>query len=151
MESSTNLHSFELVAMCSSVSGIRADSTLINRENYSLNPVKWHESSTNTVLSWLLCVHRHRCQQSPEFVNLYFPYEGCFLFSAGGRGILNSNRHVWQWKEEAMLRKICKHNFNSRFRWDFFVYCTSPVSVQSVCIWWWHVPAAHSTVFQSFC
>ena len=46
-------------------------------------------------------VSDHSCQPllginlSPEFVNLYF--------FAGGSGILNSNWHVWQWKEEAML------------------------------------------------
>ena len=64
-----------------------------------------------------LCAHAcmrvrvcHSCQHllgvnlSPKFVNLYFPYAGrVFCFFAGTSSILNSNRHMWQWKEEAML------------------------------------------------
>ena len=54
----------------------------------------------------------HSCQPlfgvnlSPEFVNLCFPYAGWALFVvvfAGCGRILNSNRHAWQWKEEATL------------------------------------------------
>ena len=78
----------------------------------------------------------HSCQPllgvncSPELVNLYFPYGGWgLLFFAGGSGILNSNQHVWQWREEAMLCEIHTRNFKSHFWWDFLAYCTRPVSV----------------------
>ena len=47
----------------------------------------------------------------------------CFFF-AGSSGVLNSNRRVWQWKEEAMF-----HDFKSHFQRDFLAYCTRPVSV----------------------
>ena len=53
-----------------------------------------------------------------------------FCFFAGGSGILNSNWHVWQWKEEAMLYKIHMHNFKSHFQQDFLAYCTRPVNVR---------------------
>ena len=73
----------------------------------------------------------HSCQPllgvnlSPEFVNLYFPYAGqVFCFFAGSSSILNSIRHVWQWKEEALLCQICMHNFKSHFQSDFLAYCT---------------------------
>ena len=58
---------------------------------------------------------------------------GVFLFFAGGSGILNSNWHVWQWKEEAMLH-LC--NFKPHFRQDFLAYSTRPVSVHlaMVCV-----------------
>ena len=37
-----------------------------------------------------------------------------FSFFAGGSGIWNSNQHVWQWKEEAMLCEIhMQHDFKS--------------------------------------
>ena len=52
---------------------------------------------------------------SPEFVNLYIAYVGWGLcLFAGGSGILNSNWHVWQWKEEAMC-EIPMCNFKSHF------------------------------------
>ena len=54
---------------------------------------------------------------------------GVFCFFAGGSGILNSNWHVWQWKEEAMLCKIPMCNFNSHFLQDFLAYRTRSVSV----------------------
>ena len=47
---------------------------------------------------------------------------GVFCFFAGGSGILNSNWHVWQWKEEAMLSKIHTHDFKSHFWQDFLAY-----------------------------
>ena len=47
---------------------------------------------------------------------------GVFCFFAGGSGILNSNRHVWQCKEEAMLCEIGTHNFKFHFRQDFIAY-----------------------------
>ena len=82
------------------------------------------------------CCAFHSCQHlmgvnlSPKFVNLYFPYAGrVFCFFAGTSSILNSNRHVWQWKEEAMLYKIHMHNFKSHFQQDFLAYCARPVSV----------------------
>ena len=94
----------------------------------------------NSPLKWkALHKHIHSCQPllgvnlSPEFVNLYFPYAGrVFCFFAGTSCILNSNRHVWQWKEEAMLCKICMHNFKSHFWWDFLAYCTRPARVNLV-------------------
>ena len=43
------------------------------------------------------------------------------FFFAGGSGILNSTRHMWQCKEEAM----CKIHFQQ----DFLAYCARPVSV----------------------
>ena len=55
-----------------------------------------------------------------------------FCFFAGGSGILNSNWHVWQWKEEAMLCKIYMCDFKSHFRQDFLAYGTRPVSVHLV-------------------
>ena len=55
-----------------------------------------------------------------------------FCFFAGGRGILNSNQHVWQWKEEAMLCEIHMRDFRSHFWWDFLAYCTRPISVHLV-------------------
>ena len=77
----------------------------------------------------------HSCQAllgvnlSPESVNLHFPYAGQgLLFFAGGSDILNSNWHVWQWKEEAMLCEIHMRNFKSHFQQDFLAYCTRPVS-----------------------
>ena len=54
---------------------------------------------------------------------------GSFVFFAGGSGILNSNWHAWQWKEEAMVCEIHMHNFKSHFRQDFLACDTSPVSV----------------------
>ena len=51
------------------------------------------------------------------------------MFFAGGSGILNSIRHVWQWKEEAMLCEIHMHDFKSHFQQYFLAYCTGPVSV----------------------
>ena len=74
-------------------------------------------------------------------MNLYFPYAGwcLLLFFAGGSGVLNSNWHVWQWKEEAMLYEIHMRDFKSHFQQDFLAYCTRPVS-----IWWWHVSASCS-------
>ena len=67
---------------------------------------------------------------SPQFVNLYFPYtvRFCFVFFAGGSGILYSTQHVWQCKEEAMC-EIHMHNFKSHFQQDFLACCTRPVSV----------------------
>ena len=63
--------------------------------------------TVNDVLhsTWLhSCQHLLGVNLSPKFVNLYFPYAGrVFCFFAGTSSILNSNRHVWQWKEEAML------------------------------------------------
>ena len=71
----------------------------------------------------------HSCQPilgvklSPEFVNLYFPYAGQgLLFFAGGSGFLNSNQHMWQWKEEALLCEIHMRNFKSHFQQDFLAY-----------------------------
>ena len=52
-----------------------------------------------------------------------------FCFFADGSSILNSIRHMWQWKEEALLCWICMHNFKSHFQWDFLAYCTRQVSV----------------------
>ena len=84
------------------------------------------------------CMQRHSCQPllgvnlSPEFVNLYFTYTNQGLFSfffAFGSGILNSDQHVWQQKEEAMLCELHMHDFKPHFWWDFFAYCTRPVSV----------------------
>ena len=82
----------------------------------------------------------HSCQPllgvnlSPEFVNLYFPYTGggLLFFFAGGSSILNSNWHMWQWKEEAMLCKIHMRDHKFHFQQDFLVYCTRPVSVHLV-------------------
>ena len=87
---------------------------------------------------------RHSCQAllgvylSPEFVNLYFPYssQGLLFFYAGGSSILNSNQHVWQWKEEAVLCETHLRNFKPQFWWDFLAYCTRAVSVHlaMVCV-----------------
>ena len=38
----------------------------------------------------------------------------CFFF-AGGSSILNSNQHMWQWKEEAVLCEIHMRDFKSHF------------------------------------
>ena len=67
------------------------------------------------------------------------------LFFAGGSGFLNSNQHVWQWKEEAMLCEIHMHDFKSHFQFqqDFLAYCTRPVSVHLVM-------ACVSCLFDSF-
>ena len=85
--------------------------------------------------------HPHSCQPllgvnlSPEFANLYFPYAGrVFCFFAGGSSILNSNQHVWQWNEEAMLCKIHMHDFKSHFQQDLLACCTRPVSVHVGCL-----------------
>ena len=53
---------------------------------------------------------------------------GVFFF-VGGNGILNSNQHMQQWKEEAILCEIHMHNFESHCQQDFLVYRTRPVSV----------------------
>ena len=53
---------------------------------------------------------------------------GVFSFFAGSNGMLNSNRHMWQWKEEAMLCEVHMHDFKSHFQQDFIAYCTKPVS-----------------------
>ena len=45
-----------------------------------------------------------------------------FCYFAGGSGVLNSNWHVWQCKEEAMLCEIGTHNFKSHFQQDFIAY-----------------------------
>ena len=67
-------------------------------------------------------VELHSCQPlsgvnlSPELVNLYFPYAGwVFCFFAGGSGILNSNQHMWQSKEDAMLCEIHVCDLKSNF------------------------------------
>ena len=52
-----------------------------------------------------------------------------FCFFAGGSSILNSNRHMCQWKEEAMLCEIHMRDFKSHCWWYFLAYCTRPVSV----------------------
>ena len=70
-----------------------------------------------------VCVCVHCCQPhlgvnlSPEFMNLYFPYagRGLFFFFAGGSDILNSDWHMWQWKEDAMLCEIHMRDFKSHF------------------------------------
>ena len=72
---------------------------------------------------------------------------GVFCFFAGGSGISNSNRHVWQWKEEAMLCEIHVRDFESHFLRvvrDFLAYC------QSVCIWRWCVSDVSVFVQQFF-
>ena len=51
---------------------------------------------------------------------------GVFCFFGGGSGILNSNQHVWQWKEEAMC-EIHMHDFKSHFQQDFLAYCSQYV------------------------
>ena len=56
---------------------------------------------------------------------------GVFHFLAGSRGILNSKRHMWQRKEEALC-EIHMRNFKPHFRQDFLAYCTRPVSVHLV-------------------
>ena len=38
-----------------------------------------------------------------------------FCFFAGGSSILNSNQHMWQWKEEAVLCEIHMRDFKSHF------------------------------------
>ena len=58
---------------------------------------------------------------------------GVVCFFAGGSGILNSNRHVWQWNE-TMLCEIHIRDFKSHFRRDFLAYCTGPVSVHLVMV-----------------
>ena len=85
---------------------------------------------------------QHSCQPlfgvnlSPEFVNLYFSYASLGLllfflsffsssfFCAGGSSILNSDQHMWQWKEEAwsMLCEIRMRDFKPHFWWDFLAY-----------------------------
>ena len=52
----------------------------------------------------------HSCQPllgvnlSPVFVNLYFPYAGRgLLFFCWWQQHFKFYRHMWQWKEEAML------------------------------------------------
>ena len=71
----------------------------------------------------------HSCQPllgvnlSPAFVNPYAGWGLLFFL------ILNFSRHVWRWKEEAMLCEIHTRDFKSHFRWDFLAYCTRPVSV----------------------
>ena len=55
-------------------------------------------------------------------------WAGVFCFFTGGSSILNSNWHVWQWKEEAMC-EIPMCNFKSHFQQDFLAYHTRPVSV----------------------
>ena len=54
---------------------------------------------------------------------------GVFHFFTGDSSILNSNQHVQQWKEEAMLCEIPMCNFKSHFQQDFLAYRTRPVSV----------------------
>ena len=45
-------------------------------------------------------------------------------------GILNSNRHMWKWKEEAMLCEYTRATSNLTHFWqDFSTNCTRPVSV----------------------
>ena len=101
------------------------------------SPSRTH-THTHTHTCAHACTHTcHSCQPllgvnlSPEFVNLYFPYAGQVLsfFFAGGSGIFNSNWHMWQWKEEAMLCKVHMRYFRSHFQGDFLAYCTGPVSV----------------------
>ena len=57
---------------------------------------------------------------------------GVFRFFAGDSSILNSNQHVQQWKEEAMLCEIPMCNFKSHFWQDFLAYRTRPVCVHFV-------------------
>ena len=52
-----------------------------------------------------------------------------FCFFAGGSRILNSNRYMWQWKEEATLCEIHMRDFKSHFWWYFLANCARPVSV----------------------
>ena len=83
---------------------------------HKLWPMVYSQQGSTAMHSWqpLLGVNL-----SPEFVNLYFPYAGRFVVVvvfAGGSGILNSNQHVWQWKEEAVLCETHMHNFKSHFQ-----------------------------------
>ena len=71
-------------------------------------------------------MQRHSCQPllgvnlSPEFVNLYLPDKiqtrvfSPFFFAVGS-GILNSDQHVWQQKEEAMLCELHMRDFKPHF------------------------------------
>ena len=58
-----------------------------------------------------------------------------FCFFTGGGDILNSNRHMWQWKEDAMLCEIHMRDFKSNSWQDFLAYCTRPVSVYLVMVY----------------
>ena len=84
--------------------------TTTGRHSAQTQTVGFNYFNKNNKLPTKTTSSAHSCQPllgvnlSPEFVNLYFPYAGWGLvFFAGTSGILNSNRHVWQWKEEAML------------------------------------------------
>ena len=87
------------------------DSLFTNEEQKKVGSEVFDTPATRTHLVYdTTNTDCHSCQPllgvnlSPEFVNLYFPYaDQCLLFFASGSGILNSNRHAWQWKE-AMLR-----------------------------------------------
>ena len=63
------------------------------------------------------------------WTSISFMQARVFCFFAGGSSILNSNRHMWQWKEEAVLCKIQMRDFRSHFWWYFLAYCIRPVSV----------------------
>ena len=75
--------------------------------------------------------HTHSCQPLVQslWTCISLMQAGVFCIFAGGSGILNSDWHVWQRKEEAMLCKIHMHDFKSHFWQDFLAYCTRLVSV----------------------
>ena len=96
----------------------------------------------------------HNCQpllgvkRSPVFVNLYFPYAGQgLLFFCWWQQHFEFQRHVWQWKEEAMLRLIHMHDFNSHFQQDFLAYFIRPVSVHLAMV---SVGCSFNSVFNLF-
>ena len=97
----------------------------------------------------------HSCQSllgvniSPEFVNLYFPYAGkglLFLFCWWQRHFEFQPACVAvEWRSNVVL------NMHVRLQISLLVRFLSLLHKSSLCIWWWHVSAARSTVFQSFC
>ena len=98
---------------------------------------KWQSSLMNGPHSWSMKRRRRtsQCRRSKQGrkkkgAMLIWPPPIPPVFFAGSGSILNSNWHVWQWKEEEeAMCWIYIRDFKSYFQWDFLACCTRLVRV----------------------
>ena len=89
-----------------------------------INTSLWNKQQLHTVTQ-----HQYSDIVQSSWTCISLTQARVFCFFAGGCGISNSNWHMWQWKEEAMLCKIHMRDSKSHFWQDFLAYCTGPISV----------------------
>ena len=90
--------------------------------------------------------HKQNCDYELLLYSIKYYAGRGLLFFAGGSGFLNSNQHVWQWKEEAVLSAVR----NSLAQLQISLP-TRFLSLLHKCAFGDGVSAARLTVFQSFC